>query len=112
MAYSHKQQYAEREAAFKKAIEMAPDKAEAYTGLANVYNAQKKFDLAATASAEGRAARSRGRQRRRRRRSDLQPGRAFSGTRASSPRRRSSSRRRSSAIRAWRWRTTSSAWPT
>jgi tetratricopeptide (TPR) repeat protein len=50
MAYSHKQQYAEAEAAFNKAIEMAPDKAEAYTGLANVYNAQKKFDLAATAS--------------------------------------------------------------
>ena len=50
MAYSHKQSYAEAEAAFKRAVEMAPDKAEAYTGLANVYNAQKKFDLAGEAS--------------------------------------------------------------
>ena len=52
MAYSHKQAYPEAEAAFKKAIEMAPEKAEAYTGLANVYNAQKKFDEAAAASAK------------------------------------------------------------
>jgi tetratricopeptide (TPR) repeat protein len=50
MAYAHKQMYAEAEAAFNKAIELAPDKLEAYTGLANVYNAQKKFDLAAQAS--------------------------------------------------------------
>ena len=42
---------AEAEAAFKKAIELKPDSADAYTGLANLYNAQKKFDLAAEASA-------------------------------------------------------------
>ena len=43
---------AEAEAAFKKAIELKPDSADAYTGLANLYNAQKKFDLAAEASAK------------------------------------------------------------
>jgi predicted Zn-dependent protease len=42
---------AEAEAAFKKAIELKPDSADAYTGLANLYNGQKKFDLAAEASA-------------------------------------------------------------
>ena len=47
-----KQQYAEAEAAFKKAIELKPDSGDAYTGLANIYNAQKKFDLAAEASAK------------------------------------------------------------
>ena len=40
----------EAEAAFKKVIELKPDNADAYTGLANVYNSQKKFDLAAEAS--------------------------------------------------------------
>jgi tetratricopeptide (TPR) repeat protein len=44
--------YAEAEAAFKKAIELKPDHVDAYNGLANVYNAQKKFDLAAQASAK------------------------------------------------------------
>jgi tetratricopeptide (TPR) repeat protein len=43
---------AEAEAAFKKAIELNPNSADAYTGLANLYNAQKKFDLAAEASAK------------------------------------------------------------
>jgi predicted Zn-dependent protease len=42
---------AEAEAAFKKTIELKPDSADAYTGLANLYNGQKKFDLAAEASA-------------------------------------------------------------
>jgi predicted Zn-dependent protease len=46
-----KQQPAEAEAAFKKAIELKPDNADAYTALANLYNSQKKFDLAAEASA-------------------------------------------------------------
>jgi tetratricopeptide (TPR) repeat protein len=52
VAYSNKQQYADAEAAFKKVIELKPDSGEAYTGLANIYNAQKKFDLAADASAK------------------------------------------------------------
>jgi tetratricopeptide (TPR) repeat protein len=43
---------AEAEVAFKKAIELNPNSADAYTGLANLYNAQKKFDLAAEASAK------------------------------------------------------------
>ena len=51
VAHAAKQQYTEAEAAFKKAIELKPDYAEAYTGLANIYNSQKKFDLAAEASA-------------------------------------------------------------
>jgi Tfp pilus assembly protein PilF len=52
VAYSKKQQYAEAEASFQKAIELAPNSGDAYTGLANVYNAQKKFDLAQQASAK------------------------------------------------------------
>lgn len=51
-AHAAKQQYAESEAAYKKAIELKPDSADAYTGLTNIYNAQKKFDLAADASAK------------------------------------------------------------
>ena len=46
-----KQQFNEAEASFKKAIELKPDNADAYTALANLYNSQKKFDLAAEASA-------------------------------------------------------------
>jgi tetratricopeptide (TPR) repeat protein len=46
-----KQQFTEAEASFKKAIELKPDNADAYTALANLYNSQKKFDLAAEASA-------------------------------------------------------------
>jgi tetratricopeptide (TPR) repeat protein len=46
-----KQQYTEAEASFKKAIELKPDAADSYTALANLYNSQKKFDLAAEASA-------------------------------------------------------------
>jgi tetratricopeptide (TPR) repeat protein len=38
------------EAAVKKALEQKPDYIEAYNGLATVYNAQKKFDLASEAS--------------------------------------------------------------
>ena len=50
VAYSKKQQYAQAEASFLKAVELAPNSGDAYTGLANVYNAQKKFDLAQQAS--------------------------------------------------------------
>ena len=51
VAHTNKKAYAEAEAAYKKVVELKPDSAEAYTGLANIYNAQKKFDLAAEASA-------------------------------------------------------------
>jgi len=44
--------YAAAETAFKQAISADPNHAAAYNGLANVYNAQKKFDLAADASAK------------------------------------------------------------
>jgi tetratricopeptide (TPR) repeat protein len=50
-AHRLKQRLPEAEAAFKKAIELKPDSADAYTGLANIYNSQKKFDLAGEASA-------------------------------------------------------------
>jgi tetratricopeptide (TPR) repeat protein len=40
----------EAEASFKKALELKPDMADAYNGLANLYNAEKKFDQAAEAS--------------------------------------------------------------
>jgi tetratricopeptide (TPR) repeat protein len=46
LAYTRKQDYAKAEENFKKVIEIKPDYAEAYSGLANVYNAQRKFDLA------------------------------------------------------------------
>ena len=46
-----KKDYTEAETAFKKAIELKPDNADAYTALANLYNSQKKFDRAADASA-------------------------------------------------------------
>jgi len=51
VAQSNKKDYAAAEAAYKKAIEIKPDHADAYTGLATLYNQQKKFDLAAEASA-------------------------------------------------------------
>jgi tetratricopeptide (TPR) repeat protein len=40
----------EAEASFKKAVEAKPDLADAYNGLANLYNAEKKFDQATEAS--------------------------------------------------------------
>jgi tetratricopeptide (TPR) repeat protein len=51
VAQSNKKDYAAAEVAYKKAIELKPDNADAYTGLATLYNQQKKFDLAAEASA-------------------------------------------------------------
>jgi Tfp pilus assembly protein PilF len=51
-AYTRLKKYDEAEAAYKKAIELKADSAEAYTGLTTVYYAQRKFDLAAQASAE------------------------------------------------------------
>lgn len=50
VAYSNLEQYAEAEASFMRSIEMAPDSGQAYTGLANLYNVQQKYDLAQQAS--------------------------------------------------------------
>ncbi len=50
VAYNNAEQYDEAEAAFQQAIAIAPTGA-AYTGLANLYNAQQRFDLAQEASA-------------------------------------------------------------
>ena len=47
-----KKDYDKAEASYKKAIELKADYADAYAGLASVYNAQRKFDLAAAASAK------------------------------------------------------------
>jgi tetratricopeptide (TPR) repeat protein len=52
MNYAQKKDWAQAEASYKKAIEVDPNAADAYNGLANVYNMQKKFDLAAEASAQ------------------------------------------------------------
>src|SRR5690606_18183097 len=50
--YSRKQDWPKAEEAYKKALELAPDSVESYNGLANVYNAQKKFKEAQAMSAE------------------------------------------------------------
>jgi Flp pilus assembly protein TadD len=51
-AYAQKKDFAQSEENYKKALEVKPDYAEAYNGLANIYNAQRKFDLAADASSK------------------------------------------------------------
>src|SRR3989338_8837250 len=45
IGYSHfqKKDYDKAEAAYKKAIEIKPDYADAYSGLATIYNVQRKF---------------------------------------------------------------------
>jgi tetratricopeptide (TPR) repeat protein len=50
--YANKKDWAQAEAAYKKASEQDPTNADSFNGLANVYNAQKKFDQAAEASAQ------------------------------------------------------------
>lgn len=49
--YSRKQDYAQAEAAYKKALEINPSFAQAYSGLATLYNTQKKFKEAQEMSA-------------------------------------------------------------
>src|SRR3954470_24527950 len=49
-AYAQKKDLEKAEENYKKAILVKPDYAEAYNGLANIYNAQRKFDEAAAAS--------------------------------------------------------------
>jgi tetratricopeptide (TPR) repeat protein len=50
--YIRKQDWVKAEEAFKKSLELSPDSAEAYSGLATVYNAQQKFKEAQQMSAE------------------------------------------------------------
>jgi tetratricopeptide (TPR) repeat protein len=45
-AYAQKKDYAKSEEAYKKSIDLKPDYMDAYNGLAQIYNAQKKFDEA------------------------------------------------------------------
>jgi tetratricopeptide (TPR) repeat protein len=49
-SYAQTKEYDKAEAAYKKAAELKPDNSTAWNGLANIYNAQRKFDLAAEAS--------------------------------------------------------------
>ena len=49
--YFKAKEYDKAEAAYKKASEVTPTSAEAFMGLSNVYNAQKKFDQASEAGA-------------------------------------------------------------
>ena len=51
IAHANKKEWAQAEAALKKATELKPDNPQAHTQLAGVYNQQRKFDLAAEASA-------------------------------------------------------------
>jgi tetratricopeptide (TPR) repeat protein len=46
LAYTHKQDWPSAEAAMKKALELKPTNPDPYNGLANIYNAQKRFDEA------------------------------------------------------------------
>jgi tetratricopeptide (TPR) repeat protein len=50
--HSRKQDWAKAEEHYKLALEMKPDSVESMNGLANVYNAQKKFKEASAMSAE------------------------------------------------------------
>lgn len=50
--HAKNKRYADAEASFKKAIEYNPGLVDAYNGLANIYNAQKRFDEAGKMSAE------------------------------------------------------------
>ena len=52
IAYADLDQYDEAEAALKKAIELKSDYSPSYTGLAGIYNIQRRFDEAAEMSAE------------------------------------------------------------
>jgi tetratricopeptide (TPR) repeat protein len=50
--YAQKKDWENAETNYKKAIEQKADYADAYAGLASIYNSQRKFDLAAAASAK------------------------------------------------------------
>ena len=54
-AHVQKDEYDQAEAAYRRATELDANSAEAYSGLALVYNAQQKFDLAKEAGAKASA---------------------------------------------------------
>lgn len=56
VAYMQKKDPVQAETAWKKAIELKPDYAEAMTALSTLYNSQKRFDEAAAMSARAAAA--------------------------------------------------------
>ncbi len=55
-AHAQKKEWAQAEAAYRKAVEIKPDYAEAWTGLSNVLNQQGKADEALAASEKAAAA--------------------------------------------------------
>lgn len=62
MVYARQRSYAEAEASLRRAVELEPDDLAAYRALAEVYNAQRRFDDAAEATAQAaRISGSRGR---------------------------------------------------
>ncbi len=87
-----KKDYAAAEAAYKKALEIDPNSADAYNGLATIYNDQKKFAEAKEMSAEAMK-RVTAAERTGTRIRSTTPA-SSRGTRTNSPRRRSSLRRR------------------
>ena len=94
------------EEAWKKALELKPDYAEALNALATLYNNQKRFDEAAAMSAKAAAAGGGGGQRRR----DLQPGHHPLEPGQDRRGQGRSSKRRSRRTRTTPTRTISSAW--
>ena len=51
-SYAQKKDWEKAEAAYKKSTELKPDDATSHSGLATVYNAERKFDLAAEEGAK------------------------------------------------------------
>ena len=51
-SYAQLKEWDKAEAAYKKSVELKPDDASSHSGLATVYNAQRKFDLAAAEGAK------------------------------------------------------------
>jgi tetratricopeptide (TPR) repeat protein len=109
--------YDEAEAAYKKAIELKPDFAEAYNGLANVYNARRSSTRRPKRArrrwswrraAGGGAAR--GARRRRQRVAGLQPGRHPLERRQDSRGEGAVRAGGEGSIRTWPTRATGSAW--
>ena len=110
VAYSKKKQYAEAEAAFKKAIELAPTQPRHTPGSPTSTTRRRSSTWRSRPAPRPPSSRAPAELAEAPRRSTTRA--SFCGTPASSPKPRSSSKRRSRPTRTWRWRTISSAWRT